>query len=262
MLIRNSIVYGAAPAGPSYDADAAALFARFTADPGATRKGHINTVFVDLKAAGAFPKLDMLQVRAMHDIQSSLLDWKNATRTATRSGLADGAFTVDRGWTTDGATNYLDTGYNPATDGVNYLQNSASFGIRNLVDSSGTSSIAGAYDGSTGVTFGRNAGSLLWRMNVNSAITSGISMTTSAGVYQQSRASSNAAEATYNGGTYQTSGAASVGRPNMTIREGAVNATPSRIAQIAWMYAGSDLSQAEETSIRNILDAYCTALGF
>ncbi len=106
-----------------FDADAQALFDRMTATPDNIRKNIINDLIVGLRDDGNWDLIDVLVVLAAADPQASLLDWKD---------LSDGAavnapgFTVDRGATGDGIAAYINTQFNPSTDGVNYTQNSAS----------------------------------------------------------------------------------------------------------------------------------------
>jgi len=127
---RRNIILGAS--GVSYDADAQALFARMTTQPNATRKGIINDLILGLKADGNWTQLDVLVILAAHTSQAALLDWKN---------LQDGAevlapaFVADRGYTSDGATSYINTQFNPSTDAVLFTQNDASCGIYSRTDS-------------------------------------------------------------------------------------------------------------------------------
>ena len=91
--------------------------------PDATRKGHIDTLIVALKDAGVWTKLDVLRVHAAHDAQAARLNWVSASYDAT--AVNSPTFTTDRGYTGDGATSYLDSGFNPATASGKYAQNDA-----------------------------------------------------------------------------------------------------------------------------------------
>lgn len=114
----------AAPAGSEYDADSEALFARMTSAPDETRKGHIDTLILALKAAGVWSKMDVLYVLAAHDAQAACLDWKG-TYDATENGTP--TFTADRGYT-GSLSNGLTTTYSPLTAGLGYAATSAHIG--------------------------------------------------------------------------------------------------------------------------------------
>ena len=245
----------------SYSAEATALFARMTAQPDATRKGHIDTLIGALKTAGVWTKLDVFYMFAALDIQSSLLNWKSSSYDCTRVNLADGSFTVDRGWTTDGSTSYIDTGFNPSTAGGIYALNSASFGTRNLIDNNTTASGFGNFDGTNGCTLNpRNSGNYVWRVNSSAGVnTAGAA--SSIHVYQLSRSASNALDLIIDGTpTANTNASTSIG--NLTFRIGTATATAARAVQAAWFYAGGDLTRTEEGDLRTASATFTTALGF
>lgn len=111
--------------GATPEAETTALIARMTVSPDSTRKGHINTLVKSLKTAGVWPKLDALYVLAAHDAQAGLLNWKGSVFTLVPVNAP--TFTLDRGYAGNGTSSYLDTGFNPATAGGSYTQDSASF---------------------------------------------------------------------------------------------------------------------------------------
>jgi hypothetical protein len=250
-----------AGAGTSYSAEATALFARMTSQPNATRKGLIDNLIASLKSAGIWAKLDVFYMRAAHDAQASLLNWTSSSFTTTLTNLTAGAdFTVDRGWLTNGTTSFLDTTFNPRTNGVNYTQNSASFGARNLAVNDNASSGFGAFDGTQGMTIApKNSANANLRVNNNTL--ANITCGSSANVFQVSRSASNAYDITING-TVTGGAAASTNTPTSTIKEGAIQSAATRIVQLAWLYAGGDLTQTEETNLRNACATFTTALGF
>jgi hypothetical protein len=112
---------------PVWDPDAEALFARMTAQPDNARKIVINDCIVALKAAGAWPLLDVLWVLAAHDEQAALLNWKGVTAPLVALNTA---FAVDRGFTGSVAVSArIHTRYNPTVNGVNYTQDDASLWV-------------------------------------------------------------------------------------------------------------------------------------
>jgi hypothetical protein len=109
------------------DPDAVTLIAAMDVTPNAARQQLISDHIVQLKADGVWALLDTYYVMAAHHEQASRLNWKSpGDFTLTANGGI--TFTTDRGWQGDGSTGYLDTGWIPATHGVNYALNNASFG--------------------------------------------------------------------------------------------------------------------------------------
>lgn len=111
---------------PVYDADASALFSRMTVQPNDQRKTLINSLIVGLKDGGLWSKLDLLYLMAAHDAQAGRLNWKSADFTLQTVNAP--AFTVDRGFTGDGSSAYLNTEWAPI-NGTQFQQDSASIGV-------------------------------------------------------------------------------------------------------------------------------------
>lgn len=93
--------------------------------PSVTASNPIQDLINGLTADGVFAKLDRLWVFAQATEALALVDLvAGATATAVNSPT----FTANRGYTGEDAvspTKYIDTGYNPFTDGINYTTNSA-----------------------------------------------------------------------------------------------------------------------------------------
>jgi hypothetical protein len=83
------------------------------------RQTYINA----LKAAGIFSKLDMFYLFAQPTAALAGVDLI-AGRSLSITGSP--TFTANKGYTGDGVSAFLDTGYNPSTNGVNISQNSNS----------------------------------------------------------------------------------------------------------------------------------------
>lgn len=117
--------------GVSYvftNSEASALVARFTTQPTNARKALIDTLVGALKTAGVWSKLDAFYIMAAHDAQAAQRNWIADAYNLTP--VNSPAFTVDRGYQGDGATSYLDTGFNPSTaPSPKFTQNSASHAV-------------------------------------------------------------------------------------------------------------------------------------
>lgn len=105
----------------SLDPDAQLYINAMTTPPSGARQTLINQLFLDLKAAGAFALLDEMWLPAAHDPQASPLGIK---RYKDCTVVNAPAWVADRGYT-GAATQYLNTNFNPLTDGMNYTLNSS-----------------------------------------------------------------------------------------------------------------------------------------
>lgn len=88
----------------------------------AGRQMEVNTLIAGLKTDGVWTKLDRLWLLAAENEPSALTDLvADSLATATNSPT----FTTDAGYAGDGTNSFIHTNYNPVTDGVNYIQDSA-----------------------------------------------------------------------------------------------------------------------------------------
>ena len=129
-----------------YDTNAEVIFRSFTTAPDATRKGHINTLVLALKTAGAWQLIDALYVTAAATAQAARINWKSPGN-FTLVEVNSPTFEADRGYTGDGSTNYLDSEWDPVNNAGVYAQDSAHMGGYALT----TDALAG-YDFGTGTS--------------------------------------------------------------------------------------------------------------
>lgn len=85
-----------------------------------------NTFLVTLKTIGVWNKLDVLYVFAQNGGSAfATINWKNPS--ANQSTLINApTFVNNGGFQGNGTSSYIDTNFNPATQGVQYTQNNAS----------------------------------------------------------------------------------------------------------------------------------------
>ena len=126
MFIIPSFIGAKQP--PLFDADYQAVLNYATSLgytlPSAGQQIKQNQLMLDLKAGNIWSKLDTFAMFA-NDGGSNfgLIDWKLlVTYTAVNSPT----FTSNEGFMGNGTSSYIDTNFNPATQGVNYLLNDAS----------------------------------------------------------------------------------------------------------------------------------------
>lgn len=111
-----------------YDASAQAIFDAFTTPPTDARKDVIETFVLALKAADVWDELDIFYVLAAETSQAARINWKNPG-VKTSSAVNSPVFAADRGYTGNGTSARLDTGWVPSTDAVNFTQDAASIWV-------------------------------------------------------------------------------------------------------------------------------------
>ena len=112
--------------GPDWTLETRALVAAMTVPPAGARVAQIDTLIKSLKAADVWRLLDVLYLLAAHDSQAARLNWKSPGA-FTLSPFNAPTFLADRGYTGDGVTAYIDTGYNPGDGGNHNLKRDSAF---------------------------------------------------------------------------------------------------------------------------------------
>jgi len=123
------------------NAEAAALVARFTTPPTNARKLLIDNLVGALKTANVWTKLDAFYVLAAADSQAARRNWIADLYNLTEVNAP--TFTADLGYTGNGTTAYLDSGFNPTTaPAAKFVQDSNHLGIwsRTNLDNAGSPS--------------------------------------------------------------------------------------------------------------------------
>lgn len=105
-----------------------------------------NTFLVTLKSIGVWDKLDVLYVFAQDgSAEFATLNWKNPNANQAIITSAP-TFVVNGGFQGNGTSSYIDTNFNPATQGVQYTLNNAS---RYFFSHAITATGATRFDGNT-----------------------------------------------------------------------------------------------------------------
>jgi len=246
----------------AYCTEATALFARMTTPPNDARKTAINNFIVGAKAAGVWAKLDVVQMYAAADQQASLLNWIKDDSAIT---VASPGFTADAGWTMNTPTGYIDTRFNPTASGINYTQNSATFGF-----SIHTAADVGS--GSNGSVIGGSyvyvwlASTTNFSINFNSnSVTAHAGVTAKNHYYTAVRSTSSAGTTYIDKSAVSYTGKTSVTPPNGSVYVGCTNvgsgmAEPNKY-EYSCFYAGSALSTTEVEALVDLIEAYMDAVG-
>lgn len=110
-----------------FDADYVAILNYATTQgytkPSAAQQIKQNKLLVDLKAAGIWSKLDTFGVFATDgNSDFALIDWK---RLIQYTAVNSPTFTTNGGFAGNGTSSYIDTNFNPSTQGINYTLDNA-----------------------------------------------------------------------------------------------------------------------------------------
>jgi hypothetical protein len=249
------------------------LWTRAGGASNSTRIELVNDLVLGLKADGVWAKLDRLWLLAADSQASALADLvHHSVATAVNSPT----FTVDRGFACDGSSSYIDTLYNPSTNGVNFTLNAASLWIWNNTNRASTSAVSmGCNDASNISDLTVFQPRIEARLNQANGSDSNSSTTTtgSIGFIGGNRSGSSGLAASlqfYFNGVDQGApfvGSGSTAVPNRTMYIGGRNdqnngGLQSGITdQISAAVIGGNLSATDALNLYNRLRTYMTAVG-
>jgi len=111
-----------------FDPATVSLLAAMSVQPDAKHKLAIDTFIKGLKAAGLWSTIDyMCGWGALHDAQAFRINWRSPSLVG--SAVNSPTFAADGGYTFDGATNYVDTGWIASTMALNVTTSGGTVGI-------------------------------------------------------------------------------------------------------------------------------------
>ncbi len=221
----------------------------------------------DLDAAGIWDLLDVLYVFAAHDEPTALVNWKNPAAFAATATNAP-TFLAGRGYATDGLTSYIDTGWAPASDAVNFTQDSASLFIYlySLDSSVGNGTVAGASGGGVVLRIRPDDGASQsnYRMNDGTNANGSVLVPGSVGYNAIDRAGASSFEA-YAMGAKGHLRSASLTRSSSGLSSAALFAGAGAgsygKAEIAFFGAGASLTKAKHRALARILEDHLSRIG-
>ena len=127
-----------------------AVHKAFTIKPSTGRAIFYNKAVDSLVDGGYWARIDGLYILCAHTNTNgeSLYNWKNPAGTTNATNFNSPIHTPDQGILYNGTTQYTDLNFTPSVNGVNYTQNSATFGlyIRTDITSAGAHGTAGNVD--------------------------------------------------------------------------------------------------------------------
>lgn len=234
------------------------LCARMTVRPTIARRTLIENLISSLITAGIWNKLDGFYVLAAHDTQAAKLNWIGGMQDIT--AVNSPTFQIDRGYTGDGSSSYLDTNTSAAVL-EKFTANDASLGVYTRSDiASGSMIDIGKTGGGTYLAVSNASNGTFARLNYNSSSAVTISNAGSrTGLFAWTRDASNAY--VYRAGSSLGSASIPTGSlsgGNMTILK--VDSSYST-RQISAAFISSGLSNTEHAALNTALTTYLTAIG-
>lgn len=243
-----------------------AIIAAFSPAPTNARIAAINSCVGLLLRSGLWSVEDVLYMTAAANTQNASIEWKNP---GMHSLVAVGSltFVADRGYTSDGSTGYLTTGYAPSTAGGAFTQDSAHIGawIANNVAANGQDITINAADfaqASAGFN-ARTSGNLLrGAVNDLTAVTLSNPITDSSGCSGISRVGPNTSQG-FKGpsliGIIDTTASVSIAAGNLSLCGTPMYALGTK--QIAAGFIGGGLISTQVASLNAALFSYMHAVG-
>ncbi|MDP3740357.1 MAG: hypothetical protein Q8R02_23425 [Hyphomonadaceae bacterium] len=217
-----------------------------------------------LKQGGVWANLDRLWLFAAENSTQALIDLKaRAVATAVNSPT----FTASRGFAGDGATAYIDTGFNPATAGGNYVRDDACEGA--WVETAQTASASAhhymSYDEAI-YTYIRQTNTTAYSFGVNNAAgDTSYTFVTQTGAWHAQRTASNAYALYQNGVSVQTGAltSAAVSSRNFFVLAGNNGGAPylPTDGRLSGAWLGKSLTVGQLAAFYAAMRAYMTAVG-
>lgn len=237
---------------------AAELVARMDMLPTAGRRSLIENLVYSLMAEGVWNKLDGFYVLAAHSEQAAKLNWIGSGM-QTITAVNAPTFQVDRGFTGDGATNYLDSN-TPANTLANYKAEDATLGVYVRTSASGSNRIE-VSAGSGAHMNPHQSGNVILRANRSADSAIQISNGgNGAGLFAWSRDATTVTA--YRAGSSLGSssvGAGSVASSNVRFLAATSANYGNRQIQVGLVGAG--LSSSHHAALNSAVVAYLTAIG-
>lgn len=248
----------------NYQAETDVLISRFATRPAKAEIDAIDACIAGLKTDGLWSNLYQLVIFALDDNQAALVDW--ATGAYWQQLILTPTFTVNRGFTTNGTTNGINTGFNLVATGIAGITNNIAVSVWSLTAGQTASGGIGSYDGSTtGITMNCRTTTDTFACRVNDNTADSVANAGGNGMFTATRrAASGAAAKTFykNGAKLADFTTASVSAHNSNLGVGVSLGNNSFAArQWAMWSVGAARSDADETAFYNRIRTLMTALG-
>ncbi len=247
-----------------FGAEYQAVYDSYTTKPDDATAAIWNTFVESIVASGEWALLDVLYVYAAHTngAGEALKNWINpGTFDATAFNAPD--FVANQGFSGNGSTRFINWNWNPNTNGVNYVLNSASDGVYIRTNVNESAIDIGAAVSGTDYSFyivSRLSNGVFFRVNTDTDFSTAAN-TDSRGMFIGSREASNIIRTYKNKVQLTDESDASVAVPSLDIYSLARNnddtADIFSTKQLSMVYAGDKFTQ---TNVNNFTDAFEVAM--
>jgi hypothetical protein len=254
---------------PSFDIDycveAKRLFNAMTIIPDVTRKKLIDYTIRQLKIKGIWDRLEFLYLFAANNSQAGRLNWKNPGLYTATEVLAP-VFTTDQGYTPNGSTSFLKTGFIPSINLTVAGLNDISFGLYSRTDVARNANDIGCVDATSTHRISmnlRNSTGNLYVSSINNSSGPSIANLNSLGFHYSYRSNSTNVVLGKNGIDLSTSNVVSVALPSVEMYIGGMNNNGSLSGasnrQFSFSYLGN--SAINFSDFYSIIQNYMTQIG-
>lgn len=223
----------------------------------------VNTLIVCYKTNSDWTPLDREWLLASENTQQSQIDIKSLA-SWTKHGTI--TFSANNGYTGDGTSGYLDTGFAPSTGGGNFVLNSSSIGVYVLTNRTVSNSsvpIGTAITNAYAYLQLLVTSDTFWEMNGGTF--PNVPSTTSQGFWINTRTASNAIALDRNGSNIGNSTSPSESLSTHTFTIAAFNDTAGvddwTTDQIAEAFIGGAMTPTQRNAKSACLNGYMTSLG-
>lgn len=246
----------------SLDGDARAYISYLTTTPSVARQNIINTLVKQLKGDGNWSLIDRLWLHASESKQAATISLVNPSSTACTE-VNSPAWVADQGYTGDGATSYLNTNYNPATNAVNYTQNNGSILSYTRSDIAEGGVLMGGRAALNGCILNSENASNNANGRINAATGATVAITTSTGLFAIERTSSTLSTLYRNGSSLGTTPTVSqaIDSQNIYICAFNVNGSAGSFSTRQISISGIGSGDINALTFYNAIQAYMTSLG-
>lgn len=264
-IIVNRRVVLSGSSGYEFIPESEAFFDELIVQPSQEQKIiYDQNLFRPLVDIGYYSLLDYLLVPGNLE-QYNTVNAVNPTATAA-TVVNSPLYTSLEGWTGNGTTQYINTNFNAAINGVNFTRNDGCIGVYRRDNGAANSLEIGGNSATIANQIRTRGATNLYMAKVNSSTGLGslsASSTDSRGLFHISRTGASAVEAFKNGVSVDTDTESSGVVPSVNVYFLAANANgvavTFSVAQLSIVYYGS--SSIDPASISTILNGYMTAIG-
>lgn len=250
-------------AGQTFSSEFQPVYDSWSTKPGVGVAAQMDTMVAALVAAGVWSKLDLFYLFAAHTNGASeaLKNWINPG-TFDATNVHASAFVALEGFTGDGVNDYLNTNWNPNTDGVKFLQDDACAGAYSRSDVQDSSRVFGCAAGGTAVYLYPYAildGDFYLTVNQLSTSNDPNTDADSLGMFVINRAAAGSSQGYKNKSLITDDPQASVGVPSADLyilgyNSGGLSEPTTR--QISCFLAGGSLTPTEINNATDAIEAY------